>query len=85
MNNYLRLHVCLSVFSRVHGSVDLWVIVFLSIPAGLSKNVTNESCLVRLKNEKYISGVTHIPQGSIGHSRQPEGANLKVHEIKKFC
>ena len=48
-----------------------------------SQNVTDKSCLVCLRSEKYEFGVTFRSQRSMG--RQPLGSNLKIHQIKKFA
>ena len=54
LNNYFRLHVCLS-FRTSHFH-------FFRFPAVVSKNVTNKSCLACVKNEKYASWVIIRPQ-----------------------
>ena len=57
LNNYFRLHVCLYVrTSHLH---------FFAIPAVVSQNVTNESCLACVKSEKYVVWVTLRPLGSM--------------------
>ena len=67
LNNYFNFHVCLSIrvpcsvvpSVRGSGSVRLNL---TSIPASVSQNVTNKSCLVSVKSEKYASWVTLRPQ-----------------------
>ena len=61
LNNYFEPHVCLSI----RGSVCLSGSVrpnLTSCPASVSQNVTNKSCLVCLKSEKYASWVILRPQ-----------------------
>ena len=57
LNNYFDFHVCLSI--RSSGSVRPKL---TSIPARVSQNDTNKSCLVCVKSEKYASWVTLRPQ-----------------------
>ena len=59
LNNYFDFHVCLSIRLWFRGSVRLNL---TSISASLSQNVTNKSCLVCVKSEKYASWVTLRPQ-----------------------
>ena len=53
LNNYFNFHVCL--FFRLS-------ILAAQIPAVVSQNVTDKSCLVYVKHEKYASCVTLRPQ-----------------------
>ena len=58
LNNYFRLHVCLSLCPSVHTSH----FHFFQFPAVVSQNVTNKSCLACVKNEKYAPWVIIRPQ-----------------------
>ena len=58
LNNYFRLHVCLSFRTSVRTSH----FHFFRFPAVVSQNVTNKSCLACVKNEKYASWVIIRPQ-----------------------
>ena len=60
LNNYFDFHVCLSFRPSAQK--------LTSIPASVSQNVTNKSCLVRVKSEKYASLVTLRPKWD--HCRQ---------------
>ena len=57
LNNYFRLHVCLS-FGTSHFH-------FSPISAVVSQNVTNERGLACVKSEKYVVWGTFRPLGSI--------------------
>ena len=63
LNNYFDFHVCLSIrpwfWLRFRGSVRPNL---SSTPASVSQNVTNKSCLLCIKSEKYASWVTLRPQ-----------------------
>ena len=61
LNNYFRLHVCLSFRTYVRPSVR-HTFIFFQFPAVASQNVTNKSCLACVKSEKYASWVTISPQ-----------------------
>ena len=62
LNNYFDFHVCLSfhpcIRPSVRPSVRACVRRIAQIPAVLSQNVTNKSCLVSVMSEKYASWVT---------------------------
>ena len=58
LNNYFRLHVCLSFRTSVRPSH----FHFFRFPAVISQNVTNKSCLACVENEKYASWVIIRPQ-----------------------
>ena len=64
LNNYFNFHVCLSIRLSVRSFVCPVPSAqkLTSIPASVSQNVTNKSCLVRVKSEKYASLVTLRPQ-----------------------
>ena len=66
LNNYFDFHVCLSfrlfVRSSVRSSVRSCVQILYQFPAVISQNVTNKSCLVCVKSEKYAALVTLRPQ-----------------------
>ena len=66
LNNYFNFHVCLSFLrplsSVLHVSVCRCVRKITQIPAVLSQNFTNKSCLVCVMSEKYASWVTLRPQ-----------------------
>ena len=62
LNNYFDFHVCLSFRASVRPSVRACVWKITQIPAILSQNVTNKSCLVCVMSEKYASWVTLRPQ-----------------------
>ena len=66
LNNYFDFHVCLSIRPSVRSSVRPFVLPsaqkLTSIPASVSQNVTNKSCLVCVKSKKYASWVTLRPQ-----------------------
>ena len=62
LNNYFRLHVCLSFCLSVCPSVRTSHFHFFRFPAVVSQNVTNKSCLACVKNEKYASWVIIRPQ-----------------------
>ena len=53
LNNYLRLHVCLSFYGYVCGYVGHTLGISVA-----SQNVANKSFLVCVKNEKYAFWVT---------------------------
>ena len=55
LNNYFNFHVCLSFRCPC-------VRKLAPIPAVVSENVTNKSCLVCVMSEKYASWVTLRPQ-----------------------
>ena len=66
LNNYFRLQVCLSFRTYVRLYICPYVTLsFFRIPAVVSQNVTNESCLACVKSEKYVVWVTLRPLGSI--------------------
>ena len=65
LNNYFRLHVCLSVRPSVRTYVRTSHFHFFRIPAVVSQNVTNKSCLACVKSEKYVVWVTLRPLGSM--------------------
>ena len=58
LNNYFRLHVCLSFRPWVRPSH----FHFFRFPAVVSQNVTYKSCLACVKRKKYASWVTIRPQ-----------------------
>ena len=62
LNNYFDFHVCLSFRPSVRPSVRASVRRIAQIPAVVSQNVTNKSCLVCAKSEKYSFWVTLRPQ-----------------------
>ena len=65
LNNYFDFHVCLSIRLSVVPSVRGSGSVrpnLTSIPASVTQNVTNKSCLVCVKSEKYASWVALKPQ-----------------------
>ena len=66
LNNYFDFHVCLSFRPSVRPSGSVRAVPsakkLTSIPASVSQNVTNKSCLARVKSEKYASLVTLRPQ-----------------------
>ena len=62
LHNYFVVHVCLSMR---HKCWQHPVSVPISIPLDASQNVSNKSCLVCVKNEKYAYWVTFRPLGSI--------------------
>ena len=62
LNNYFRLHVCLSFRTYVRTYVRPSHFHFFQFPAVVSQNVTNKSCLACVKNEKYASWVIISPQ-----------------------
>ena len=63
LNNYFDFHVCLSFRRRVPCSVFRPCVRKLPpIPAAVWQNVTNKSCLVCVKSEKYAPWVTLRPQ-----------------------
>ena len=49
---------------------------FFRIPAVVSQNVTNESCLVGVKSEKYVVWVTLRPLGSMSQGE------VKIHALQ---
>ena len=55
LNNYFRLHICLS-------SHKYFSFPFFLMPAVISQNVSNESCLACAKSEKNCS---------LGHPQTP--------------
>ena len=55
------------------------------IPAGLSQNSTHNSYLVPFEGENHAFGVSPRSLESTRHSGQPQGINIKVHPIQKFC
>ena len=59
LNNYFNFHVCLSF---LRPSVRASVRKLAPIPAVVSKNITNKSCLVYAMSEKYSFWVTLRPQ-----------------------
>ena len=61
LNNYFDFHVRLSIRPSVR-FVGPFVRKFTSIPAEVLQKVTNKSCLVCVKSEKYASWVTLWPQ-----------------------
>ena len=66
LNNYFDFHVCLSFRRRVPCSVRRPCVRKLPpIPAAVWQNVTNKSCLVCVKGEKYTFLVTLKPLGSM--------------------
>ena len=64
LNNYFDFHVCLSIHPFVRPFVRPVPSTqkLTSIPASVSQNVTNKSCLVCVKSKKYASWVTLRPQ-----------------------
>ena len=62
LDNYFRLHLCLSFHTFVHLYITF---PFFSIPAIVSQNVTDKSCLACVKSEKYVVWVTPRPLRSI--------------------
>ena len=58
LNNYFDFHVCLSIRPSVRSSVRVCVRKIAPFPAVLWQNVTNKSCLVCVKSEKYVVWVT---------------------------
>ena len=56
--------ICLTNFTLFQMSVHPYdgFLLMLSIPAVVSQNFTNKSCLVCVKSEKYASLVTLRPQ-----------------------
>ena len=61
LNSYFDFPICLSI----HPLSVLYppsIQKLTSIPASVSQNVTNKSCLVCVKSEKYASWVTLRPQ-----------------------
>ena len=52
LNNYFNFHVCLSFRASVRPSVRK----LTSIPASVSQNVTNKSCLVCFESENFHFG-----------------------------
>ena len=64
LNNYFDFHICLSIRPFVRPSVRPVPSgqKLNSIPASVSQNVTNKSCLVCVKSKKYASWVTLRPQ-----------------------
>ena len=62
LNNYFRLHVCLSFRTSVRPSVRTSHFHFFRFPAVVSQNVTYKSCLACVKRKKYASWVTIRPQ-----------------------
>ena len=56
LNNYFRLRICLSFCMWVRNT---------SVPAVVSLNVNNKSCLTCVKTEKYAFWDTHRPLGSM--------------------
>ena len=60
LNNYFN--VCLSIRPSVRPFLSVQKLT--SIPAALSHNITNKSCLC-FEREKYEFGVNHRPLGSI--------------------
>ena len=64
LNNYFRLHVCLSFYTSVRPYIRPYVTLsFFLIPAVVSQNFANESCLACVKSEKYVVWVTLKPLG----------------------
>ena len=61
LNNYFDFHVCLS-FRPPSAAVCACVRKLALIPSVVLQNVTNKSCLVCVKSEKYESLVTLRPQ-----------------------
>ena len=70
LNNYFRLHVCLSFRTSVcPSSVCLYVTLpFFPFPAVVSHNFTIESCLACVKIEKYVVWVILRPLGPWGEA-----------------
>ena len=66
-------------FTSVHPSVRLSVRKLISIPASVSQNVTDKSCLVCVKSKKYASWVTLRPQWD--RCRQGE-AEVRILDFK---
>ena len=72
LNNYFDFHVCPSIrLPCVRNLTPLSVV--------LSQNVTNKSCLVCVKSEKYASWVTLRPQWN--HCRRGE-AEVRILDFK---
>ena len=61
LNNYIKFHVCLSICKKL-----------VQIPAVVSQNVTNKSCLICVKSEKYAFWVTLRPQWDCCHRGEAE-------------
>ena len=64
LNNYFDFHVRLSIRPSVRPFVRLVPSAqkLISKPASVSQNVTNKSCMIHVKSEKYASLVTLRPQ-----------------------
>ena len=64
LNNYFDFHVWLSICRSVRLVLVpvLSVQTLTSIPASVSQNVNDKSCLVSVKSEKYASWFTLRPQ-----------------------
>ena len=69
------MSVCPSIRLSVRGSVHPSVVPscrkLTSIPASISQNVTNKSCLLCIKSEKYASWVTLDPSGTAVAEAKP--------------
>ena len=82
LNNYFDFLFCLSICTvpSVHPSGSVCPVPSVqklaSIPASVSQNVTNKSCLVCVKSKKYVSWVILRPQWD--HCCQGEA---KVHVL----
>ena len=79
LNNYFDFHVCLSIRPAVVPVLVPSVQQLTSIPASLSQNFTNKSCLVCVRCEKYVSWVTLRPEWD--HCRQGE-AEVRILNFK---
>ena len=63
LNNYFDFHVCLSIHPSVVPDPCFRPSNLTSTPASVSQNgLTNKSCLLCIKSEKYASWVTLRPQ-----------------------
>ena len=58
LNNYFNLNVCLSILGLSDVCLSVSRTYEFVIPAVRSQNVTNKSCLVCVKSEKYAFLVT---------------------------
>ena len=92
LNNYFRLHVCLSFRTYVRLSVRTSHFYFFRFPAVVSQNVINKSCLACVKSKKYASWVTIRPQVGLLLPRRSRGAYnrfqnhmIRVSDAKSDC
>ena len=79
LNNYFDFHVCLSFRLLLRPSVRASVRTPAPIPAVVSENVTNKSCLICVMSEKYAFWVTLRPQSD--RCRQGE-AEVRILNFK---